>query len=165
MHIQKLRIPMRIIAAITLLAILYANAQDRVSKPGEYSGYSRKLYREVVRSSQYLAMRDGKVSIITDGRLKGSLRAMGTPPYSVFGLPWHRSFQEDAQAFVPGQPAEVVFDCLPLSHLFAPGHRIRMTITWADPREKDRMQLFPPPTISIHRDAVHSSYITLPIIY
>jgi hypothetical protein len=51
MHIEKLRIPMRIIAAITLLAVLYANAQDRLSKPGEYSGYSRMLYREAVRSS------------------------------------------------------------------------------------------------------------------
>lgn len=108
---------------------------------------------------------DGKVSIITDGRLKGSLRALGTPPYSVLGLPWHRSFQEDALAFVPGQPAEVVFDCLPMSHVFASGHRIRITITGADPREKDRVQLSPPPTISIHRDAVHSSYISLPIIH
>jgi uncharacterized protein len=108
---------------------------------------------------------DGKVSIITDGRLKGSLRALGTPPYSVFGLPWHRSFQEDALAFTPGQPAEVVFDCLPLSHIFAPGHRIRITVTGADPREKDRVQLSPPPAISIHRDAAHSSYITLPIIH
>ena len=107
---------------------------------------------------------DGKVSIITDGRLKGSLRALGTPPYSFFGLPWHRSFQEDALAFSPGQPAEVVFDCLPLSYVFAQGHRIRVTITGADPREKERVQLSPPPTISIHRDAMHSSYITLPNI-
>jgi putative CocE/NonD family hydrolase len=108
---------------------------------------------------------DGNASIITDGRLKGSLRALGTPPYSVFGLPWHRSFQEDAMAFEPGQPAEVVIDCLPMSHVFASGHRIRLTITGADPREKDRTQTSPPPTITIHRDAIHSSYITLPIIH
>jgi uncharacterized protein len=107
---------------------------------------------------------DGKVSIITDGRLKGLLRALGTPPYSVFGLPWHRSFQEDAQAFVPGQPAAVVFDCLPLSHVFESDHRIRITITGADPREKDRLQLSPPSTLNIHRDAAHSSYVTLPVI-
>lgn len=107
---------------------------------------------------------DGKVSIITDGRLKGLLRALGTPPYSVFSLPWHRSFQEDALPFAPGRPAEVVFDCLPLSYTFAAGHRIRVTITGADPREKDRVQLTPPPTISIHRDAQHGSHIVLPVI-
>jgi predicted acyl esterase len=83
---------------------------------------------------------DGKVSIITDGRLRGSLRALGTPPYSVYGLPWHRSFEEDVLPFVPGRPAEVVFDCLPMSHV-------------------------PPPMLGIHRDAVHSSYIALPVIH
>jgi uncharacterized protein len=96
--------------------------------------------------------------------IPGSGSALGTSPNSVLGLPWHRSFQEDAQAFAPGQPAEVVFDCLPLSHIYASGHRIRIAITGADPREKDRVQLSPPPKIGIHRDAVHSSYITLPII-
>jgi putative CocE/NonD family hydrolase len=108
---------------------------------------------------------DGKVSIITDGRLKSSLRALGTPPYSIFGLPWHRSFQEDALAFEPDQPAEVVFDCLPMSHVFESGHRIRLTITGADPREKDRVQVSPPPTITIHRGVVRSSYIALPTIH
>jgi len=107
---------------------------------------------------------DGSVSIITDGRLKGSLRALGTPPYSVFGLPWHRSFQEDALAFEPGRPAEVVFDCLPLSYVFAAGHRIRVTITGADPRERERIELSPPPTITIHRDRLRSSCILLPVI-
>ena len=68
-------------------------------------------------------------------------------------------------AFEPGQPAEVVIDCLPMSHVFASGHRIRLTITGADPREKDRTQTSPPPVITIHRDAIHSSYINLPIIH
>jgi putative CocE/NonD family hydrolase len=108
---------------------------------------------------------DGKVSIITDGRLKGSLRALGTPTYSVFGLPWHRSHQEDALGFEPDNPDEVVFDFLPLSYVFKPGHRIRLTITGADSREKDRVQTSPPPTISIHRTAEYSSYIALPIIH
>jgi putative CocE/NonD family hydrolase len=107
---------------------------------------------------------DCKISIITDGRLKGSLRDLGTPPYSIFGLPWHRSFREDALTFEQDQPAEVVFDCLPLSYVFKSGHRIRLTITGADPREKDRVQFSPPPTITIHRDTLRSSCITLPVI-
>jgi hypothetical protein len=97
--------------------------------------------------------------------LKGSLRALGTPTYSVFGLPWHRSHQEDALVFEPDKPDEVVFDFLPLSYVFKPGHRIRLTITGADSREKDRVQTSPPPTISIHRTAEYSSYIALPIIH
>jgi predicted acyl esterase len=79
MHIEKLRIPMRIIAAITLLAILYANAQDRVSKPGVFSGYSRMLYKEVVRNSQYLTMRDGIKLAATIYRPAISGKAVETP--------------------------------------------------------------------------------------
>jgi hypothetical protein len=52
-----------------------------------------------------------------------------------------------------------------MSHVFESDHRIRLTITGADPREKDRVQVSPPPTITIHRDAVRSSYIALPIIH
>jgi uncharacterized protein len=107
---------------------------------------------------------DGSVKIITDGRLRGSLRALSAAPYTLPGIPWHRSYREDAQPFIPGQPAEVVFDCLPLSHILEAGHRIRLTITGADPREKDRVQVSPPPRLSIYRDSEHGSYIVLPVI-
>jgi uncharacterized protein len=107
---------------------------------------------------------DGGAKIITDGRLRGSLRKLNTPPYSFMGLPWHRSFQEDALEFFPGRPEELVFDCLPLSYIFGSGHRIRLTITGADPREKDRIEISPPPRISIFSDSTRSSYITLPVI-
>ncbi|MEJ2244836.1 MAG: CocE/NonD family hydrolase C-terminal non-catalytic domain-containing protein [Acidobacteriota bacterium] len=89
--------------------------------------------------------KDGKVSIITNGRLKGSFRALGTPSYSVFGLPWHRSYQEDAMTFEPDQPVEVVFDCLPMSQVFQSGHRIRLTITGADPQRKIACSTLRPP--------------------
>jgi predicted acyl esterase len=46
-------------AICTLLLFSHANAQERLSKPGIYSGYSRMLYAEIVHNSQYLAMRDG----------------------------------------------------------------------------------------------------------
>jgi putative CocE/NonD family hydrolase len=107
---------------------------------------------------------DGDVFIVTDGRLKGSLRDLGTPPYSYLGLPWHRSFEEDARPFTPGQPTELVFDCLPLSHVFKFGHRVRLTITCADVREKDRVELSPPPQITIFSNAGRGSYIKLPVI-
>ena len=107
---------------------------------------------------------DGKAAIVTDGRLRASLRKLDTAPYKFLGLPYHRSFAEDAQPLVPGQPAELVFDMLPLSQVFAAGHRIRITITGADPREKDRVETAPPPTITIFHDAMHPSFVTLPVI-
>jgi putative CocE/NonD family hydrolase len=107
---------------------------------------------------------DGKVSVITDGRLKASMRALATPPYSYFDLPYHRMFEEDRQFLKPGELAELVFDMLPLSRVFAQGHRLRITVTNADPREKDRDPISPAPTVNILRDRSHSSYVTLPVM-
>jgi len=45
------------LALILLVSTLVA--ADKVSKPGDYSGYSEPLYSAWVRSSQYVAMRDG----------------------------------------------------------------------------------------------------------
>ena len=61
----------------------------------------------------------GEVTVVTDGRLKASLRALDTPPYRFLGLPYHRSFAQDAQPLPAGRPAELVFDMLPLSRVFA----------------------------------------------
>jgi uncharacterized protein len=107
---------------------------------------------------------DGAASVITDGRLKASLRAVNTPPYNFVGLPYHRAFAEDAEPLSASEPAELVFDMLPLSQVFSAGHRIRLTITGADPREKDRPEVSPAPVVSIYRDRVHPSYVTLPVI-
>lgn len=107
---------------------------------------------------------DGKVSVITDGRLKASMRALATPPYSNFGLPYQRMFEEDRQLLKPGEPVELVFDMLPLSQVFAKGHRLRLTLTNADPREKDRQVIAPAPMVSLLRDRAHASYVTLPVI-
>ncbi|MFD5242323.1 hypothetical protein [Streptomyces tendae] len=53
---------------ITLLVLLMtgttaappvAGTEPRISRPGEYAGYSPGLYEEWVRTSQYLPARDG----------------------------------------------------------------------------------------------------------
>jgi putative CocE/NonD family hydrolase len=106
----------------------------------------------------------GKATVVTDGRLRASLRALGTAPYKLLGLPYHRGFAEDAEPLRPGQPEELVFDMLPLSRIFPAGDRIRITITGADPREKDRPESTPSPVVSIYRDRTHQSYIVLPLI-
>ena len=36
---------------------------DKVSRPGEYSGYSKRIYSEVIRSSRYLYIRGNNLAI------------------------------------------------------------------------------------------------------
>jgi putative CocE/NonD family hydrolase len=100
---------------------------------------------------------------VTEGALRASHRAVSTAPYNNLGLPYHRSNAEDI-ADLPDQPVELVFDLIPTSYIFAPGHRIRVTITGADKDTALTPQLDPPPTVHLYRGAEHASTIVLPII-
>src|SRR5205814_637751 len=66
---------------------------------------------------------DGTVTAITDGRQKATLRKLDEAPWKMLGLPWHRSFREDAQPLRPGEAVELRFDLLPVSYVFGKGHR------------------------------------------
>jgi uncharacterized protein len=96
------------------------------------------------------------------GRLRASQRAVTTPPYDNLGLPWHPSREADAQALTPGEPVQLAFDLYPISLVFRAGHRIRLVLTFADPVATPRLS--PAPEVTIYRDAMRSSSITLPII-
>ena len=105
---------------------------------------------------------DGAVkSYNVQGRLRASLRNLADPPYNNLGLPWHRSYEEDVVPLIPGQPAELEFDILPVSMVFKAGHRIRLVIDFAD---RTTPNLDPAPKVAIYRDSAHKSYVTLPII-
>ena len=94
---------------------------------------------------------DGSVRPVTEGRLKVSLRKLNAAPWALpAGVPWHRSYAEDAEPLSADQPVEVRFDLLPLSYLFKVGHRIQITVAGADYRERDRAAASPAPTLSIH---------------
>lgn len=105
---------------------------------------------------------DGTATILTDSRLKASLRKTTTPPLDMLGLPWHRALEEDHQPLVPGQPVELHFALLPLAVRVPAGHRLRLSITGADPRER----LPPPPglVLTVHSDAARASSLTLPFM-
>jgi hypothetical protein len=94
--------------------------------------------------------------------IRASFRTLSTPPFNNGGLPWRRNAAEDIKPLTPGEPAELVFDLRPLSHIVKAGHRIRLTITAvcgdATP------QLSPAPVVTFYRDPTRSSYITLPVI-
>ncbi len=101
---------------------------------------------------------------ITEGTLRASHRAISEPPHDHLGLPYHRSFAEDLADLPAGEPVELVFDLHPTSNIFDQGHRIRVTITFADRDNTQTPELSPAPTVSIYRNADYASYIILPII-
>lgn len=107
---------------------------------------------------------DGTVQVVTEGRLKASLRNEAQAPWALpADIPWHRAYKEDAAALVPGEAAKLSFDMMPTSWIFRPGHRIQITITGSDHRERAR-DLETPPAISVLMDRAHPSSIALPVV-
>jgi uncharacterized protein len=105
---------------------------------------------------------DGKTtSYSMNGRLRASLRKEEPAPYDNLGLPWHPFRERDVEPLVPGVPVELRFDVLPFSMVFEKGHKIRLVLAFADTATP---KLSPVPTVSVYRDATHTSSITLPII-
>jgi putative CocE/NonD family hydrolase len=109
---------------------------------------------------------DGAVSIVTHGRLRASHRGEQPAPYRNFmGVPYHRGERRDAELLTPGKPARLRLDLLPTSTIVKAGHRLRLTVAGADPRQRSRNVKFdPPPTITVHHDREHASQLTLPIV-
>jgi len=94
------------------------------------------------------------------GRLRASERALAKAPYDNLGLPWHSYRQSDTKPLKPGEPAELVFDLLPMSYIFKAGHRIRLTLSFADPMRRSGEA----PTVTVIRGPKSKSFLTLPVI-
>lgn len=107
---------------------------------------------------------DGTVRVITEGRLKASLRKLGEAPWAMPGIPWHRAFAEDAQPLQPGVPVRLQFDVMPTSWVFQPGHRVQFTFTGADWRERARDPHSQPAAITLISDKAHPSSVSLPFV-
>ena len=97
-----------------------------------------------------------------EGRLRASLRKQGKAPYETMGLPWHPFTKKSAQPLKPGEPVQLEFDVFPISYLFKQGHRIRLTLNFADARATPKET--PPPQITVFHGADKPSALTLPII-
>jgi len=104
---------------------------------------------------------NGKSEVVSDQKLRASLRSLNDPPFDNGGLPWHRSYQEDVQKLVPGTPVEMVMDMLPISRVMQAGHRLRLAITCAAPGA-DFLKPAAGYQIGIWRDVAHKSFVTLP---
>jgi uncharacterized protein len=107
---------------------------------------------------------DGSVHIVSDARQKLSLRATHRPPYENFGLPWRRSLEEDARPAPADRPVQLELGMLPVSYVFRAGHRIRVAVTGADPRERMREAPARPPVWRIYADTQRPSALVLPLV-
>jgi putative CocE/NonD family hydrolase len=115
----------------------------------------------------YLEEVDGKGTskYITEGTLRATHRALSAAPYGNLGLPYHRHYETDLEPIPAGEPIELIFDLLATSHLFQAGHRIRLTVAFADAGNFETPILHPPPMLKLLRSARFPSCIELPVIH
>jgi predicted acyl esterase len=97
-----------------------------------------------------------------EGKLRASMRALGKAPYDNLGLPWHPGTAASRQPLTPGEPVELSFDLMPMSYLFKSGHRIRITLQFADARATPKLD--PAPQVTVLHRAGAASRIDLPVI-
>lgn len=97
-----------------------------------------------------------------EGKLRASVRQTEKAPYSNLGLPWHPYTEASASPLVPGEAVRLELDLYPISYLFKAGHRIRLTLNFADERATPRME--PAPQVTVYSGPVHGSQLVLPVI-
>lgn len=107
---------------------------------------------------------DGAIAMVSEGRLAARHRKLSPAPFAVPGIPWHSFAAADAAPLTPGRPERFQFDLLPVSYLFQAGHRYRLTVTGADPREKLRKEAAPAPQWTVWFDREHASRLVLPVV-
>lgn len=109
---------------------------------------------------------DGKATVVAFGRLAASQRKLAVAPYDTLGLPWPSGRIADARPLTPGEPVELRFALTPAARIFHAGHRLRVTITGADPRQRNLAELRedPPPRIEVLLGGDAASRIELPLL-
>jgi len=97
-----------------------------------------------------------------EGHLRASLRKIEKAPYNNLGLPYHPFTKDSVQPLKPGEPVQVEFDLFPISYLFKSGHRIRLTLNFADARATPKQS--PAPEVTVYHGGDKASVLILPVI-
>lgn len=105
---------------------------------------------------------DGQARVLSDARLQASLRRSVRPPHDFLGLPWHRSLEEDHAPLGEGEVVTLQMALLPVSVRIPAGHRLRLVLTGADPRQ--RMPQAPGGTLTLHQSAARPLALQLPVL-
>lgn len=108
----------------------------------------------------------GKAQVIAFGRLALSHRKTAKAPYDTLGAPYHSGLRADVAPLPVGSKARIDFALTALSQVVPAGHRLRLTVTGADPRQRNLREIRqdPPPQITIWRGAGSGSAIDLPVM-
>lgn len=109
---------------------------------------------------------EGKATVVSFGRLAASHRKISKAPYDTLGVPWHSGRSSDMVPLVPGQLTQLSFGLTPSARVFKAGHRIRVVITGADPRQRNLQQIRqdPPPRLTLSLGGALASRIELPLL-
>jgi putative CocE/NonD family hydrolase len=105
-----------------------------------------------------------KSTYLTEGVLRASHRVLRKAPYHNLALPYHSHYQSELIPIPAGEPVELVFDLLPISHQFRAGNRLRISVTGADADNFETPTLNPPPKIRLLRSSAQASFVEVPII-
>jgi predicted acyl esterase len=109
---------------------------------------------------------DGKEDqVVSFGRLKLSHHLLSQAPYETLGLPWHSGLAADLDPPAPGEFVPVSLALTPLSRVVPEGARLRLTVTGADPRQRNlaEIRLDPAPVITVRYGGLDASRIELPL--
>ena len=107
----------------------------------------------------------GDARVLSFGRLGAAYRKTGKSPYLVADLPWHTGLAADYAPLAPWREVMLDFALTPASQVIPAGHRLRLVVTGADPRQRNlpQIQLTPPPTIQISLGGREGSRLELPL--
>lgn len=107
---------------------------------------------------------NGTSTYIAEGCLRASHRKLARAPYDYFGQPWHSSNEHDCEDIEPGHPARLDIALTPVSYILRSGHRFRISVTGSEEAIAEPLAVDPAPVVTLHRDRLHGSSLTLPII-
>jgi len=107
----------------------------------------------------------GVASVLAMGRLAAGYRATGAAPYDVLGLPFHPGREVDYLPLVPGEEVALEIALLPVSRIVMRGHRLRLSITGADPRQRNLAEIrqSPPPTLNLLLGGQNAARLLVPV--
>jgi len=107
----------------------------------------------------------GEATVVAFGRIAASHRKISPAPYDALQTPWHSGRAADVEPLTPGEPVQLSFALTPAAWVFKAGHRIRITITGADPRQRNLEQIRqdPPPRLTVSLGGAKPSRVELPL--
>lgn len=108
---------------------------------------------------------DGSARVLSFGRLAAAYRKTGTAPFDTLGLPWQAGLAADHAPLAPWKPVAVEFALTPVARVIPAGHRLRVVVTGADPRQRNlaQIRLDPAPQIQLGVGGTSGSRIELPL--